>query len=89
MTMSIFNQILSAIDNPEKEASTNQLGSILDTVQQLSRNYQAHPDAVQSAMSIVGNYTKSALQQQRSQGVTICIPLSKERSLKLPTQDKN
>ena len=70
MTMSIFNQILSAIDNPKKEASTNQLGSILDTVQQLSGNYQAHPDAVQSAMSIVGNYTKSALQQQRSQGGT-------------------
>ena len=68
--MSIFNQILSAIDNPEKEASTNQLGSILDTVQQLSGNYQANPDAVQSAMSIVGNYTKSALQQQRSQGGT-------------------
>lgn len=68
MTMSIFNQILSAIDNPEKEASTNQLGSILDTVQQLSGNHQANPDAIQSAMSIVGNYTKSALQQQRSQG---------------------
>lgn len=66
--MSIFNQILSAIDNPEREASTNQLGSILDTVQQLSGNYQTNPDAVQSAMSIVGNYTKSALRQQRSQG---------------------
>lgn len=68
--MSIFNQILEAIDNPEKEASTNQLGSILDTVQQLSGNHQANPDVVQSAMSIVGNYTKSALQQQRSQGGT-------------------
>ena len=68
--MSIFNQIISAIDNPEKEASNNQLSTILDTVQQLSGNYQANPDAVQSAMSIVGNYTKSALQQQRSQGGT-------------------
>ena len=70
MNMSIFNQILGAIDNPEKEASPNQLGLILDTVQQLSSNYQANPDAIQSAMSIVGNYTKSALQQQRSQGGT-------------------
>ncbi|MBE9043146.1 DUF937 domain-containing protein [Pleurocapsales cyanobacterium LEGE 10410] len=68
--MSIFNQILSAIDNPEREASTNQLGTILDTVQQLSGNYQANPSAVQSAMSIVGNYTKSALRQQRTQGGT-------------------
>lgn len=65
--MSIFNQILNAIDNPEQEASTNQLSTILDTVQQLSGDYQTNPDAVQSAMSIVGNYTKSALQQQRSQ----------------------
>ena len=65
--MSIFNQIISAINNPEKEASSNQLSTILDTVQKLSGNYQANPDAVQSAMSIVGNYTRSALQQQRSQ----------------------
>ncbi len=66
--MSIFNQILSAISDPQKEASTNQLGSILDTVQQLSGNNQASPDAVQSAMSIVGNYTKSALREKRNQG---------------------
>jgi hypothetical protein len=68
--MSIFNQILSAIDDPEREASSNQLGSILDTVQQLSGNYQTSPSAVQSAMSIVGNYTKSALRQQRTRGGT-------------------
>lgn len=68
--MNIFNQIVTAIDNPEQEASNNQLSSILDTVQQLSGNYQANPSAVESAMSIVGNYTKSALQQQRNQGGT-------------------
>jgi len=66
--MGIFNQILEAIDNPEREASNDQLGSILDTVQQLSGSYQTQPNAVESAMSIVGNYTKSALQQQRNQG---------------------
>ncbi|PSB08276.1 hypothetical protein C7B62_17235 [Pleurocapsa sp. CCALA 161] len=68
--MNIFNQIVSAIDNPQQEASNNQLSSILDTVQQLSGNYQAKPSAVESAMSIVGSYTKSALQQQRNQGGT-------------------
>ena len=66
--MSIFNQILGAIDNPEMEASTGQLGSIFDTVQQLSGSNQTSPDAIQSAMSIVGNYTKSALRQKRSNG---------------------
>ena len=66
--MSIFKQILNAIDDPNAEASTNQLSSILDTVQELSNNYQTNPSAVQSAMSIVGNYTKSALKQQLNQG---------------------
>jgi len=66
--MSIFNQILSAIDDPQKEASSNQLGAILDTVQQLSGNNNASPDAIQSAMSVVGSFTKSALQEQRNQG---------------------
>ena len=66
--MSIVNQILSAIDNPELEASGSQLGSIASTIGQLSQNYNANPDAIQSAMSIVGNYTKSALQEQRSHG---------------------
>ena len=66
--MSIVNQILSAIDNPELEASGSQLGSILDTVQQLSGEYHTNSDAIQSAMSIVGNYTKSALKEQQSNG---------------------
>ena len=66
--MSIFNQILGAIDNPEMEASTGQLGSILDTVQQLSGSNRTSPDAIQTAMSIVGNYTKSSLQQKRNNG---------------------
>ena len=66
--MSIFNQILGAIDNPEMEASTGQLGSIFDTIQQLSGNNRTSPDAIQSAMSIVGNYTKSALRQKRGNG---------------------
>jgi hypothetical protein len=65
--MNIFNQVLNAINNPEQEASNNQLGSILNTVQQLSGNYQANPNAIESAMSIVGTYTKSALQEQRNQ----------------------
>ncbi len=70
VAMSIFNQILNAIDNPNAEASTNQLSSILDTVQQLSNNYHTNPSSVQSAMSIVGNYTKSALKEQLNQGGT-------------------
>ena len=63
--MSLFDQILGAINNPEQEASTNQLGNIVDTLQQYCRNSNAKSTDIQSAMSIVGNFTRSALQQQR------------------------
>ena len=66
--MSLFNQILSAINNPQQEASDNQISNILNTVQQLSNDSQASPSAVQSALSIVGNYTRSSLQEKRNQG---------------------
>ncbi len=64
--MGLFDKILSAVDNPEQEASADGLGSILDTVQQLASNHETSPTALQSAMSIVGNYTRSALQEKRS-----------------------
>ena len=37
--MSLFDQIRGAIDNPNQQASSSQLGTILDTVQQLSSNH--------------------------------------------------
>ena len=42
------------------------VGVDYNTVQQLSSSYQTNPTAVQSAMSIVGNYTRSALRKKRS-----------------------
>lgn len=63
--MGLFNQILSAINDPEKQASTNQIGNIVSTIQQLSSNYDAQPNGIQSAMSIVGKYTRSSLQEKR------------------------
>lgn len=64
--MGLFNQIINAVNNPEQEASSNQLAGIVGTVQQLSNNYQTNPAAMQSAMSIVGNFTRSALQEKRT-----------------------
>jgi hypothetical protein len=37
--MSLFEQIISAIDNPNQQASSGELGDIVSTVQQLSNNY--------------------------------------------------
>ena len=68
--MSLFKQILNAIDSPELEASSNQLSSILGTVQQLSdsSSNSANYTDIQSAMSMIGNFTRSALQEKRSFG---------------------
>ena len=63
--MSLFNLILNAIDNPEQEASTGQLGEIMKTVQQVSNTAHTSSSSVESAMSILGKYTKLALKDKR------------------------
>ena len=66
--MSLFNSIVSAIDNPDLLANTGQLAGILNSAQQLSNSYQSNPSAVESAMSVVGKYVRSSLQEQRNSG---------------------
>ena len=63
--MSLFEQIINAIDNPTQQASPGQLGDIMGTVQQLSNNANTDPSTIQSVLSIVGGYARSALQQKR------------------------
>ncbi|HEY9853489.1 MAG TPA: DUF937 domain-containing protein [Leptolyngbyaceae cyanobacterium] len=64
--MGLLDQILSAVNNSDQQASSGQLASILSTVQQLSDSYGTNPSNVQSAMSIVGNFVRSALQQKQA-----------------------
>ncbi|MFM9267199.1 DUF937 domain-containing protein [Tychonema sp. BBK16] len=65
--MGLFDQILGAMDNPNQQASPNQLGSILGAVQQLSGNQGVDAGTTQLAMSVLGGYVRSALQNVRSQ----------------------
>lgn len=64
--MGLFDQIINAIDNPAQQGSPGQLGDILSTVQQLSNNSNTDPSTIQSALSVVGNYARSALQEKRA-----------------------
>jgi hypothetical protein len=64
--MSLFEQIIGAIDNPEQQASSGQLGEILSTVQQLSNHANTDPSTIQSVLSVVGSYARSALQDKRA-----------------------
>lgn len=64
--MGLFDQIINAIDNSSQQASSGQMASMLSTLQQVSDSYGTNPSTVQSVLSIVGNYVRSALQQKRS-----------------------
>lgn len=64
--MGLFDQILGAVNNPNQQASPDQLGMILNTVQQLSNRQGLNSSATQTALSVVGSYVRSALQQQRA-----------------------
>jgi hypothetical protein len=64
--MGLFDQILSAVNNPNQQANPNQLGSVMNTVQQLSNNQGTNSATTQLAMSVVGNYVRSALQEKRA-----------------------
>lgn len=63
--MGLFDQIINAIDNPSQQASSGQLGDIVSTVNQLSNNSNTDPSTIQTALSVVGNYARSALQNKR------------------------
>lgn len=67
--MSLFDQILSAVANPQQQASPDQLGSILGTVQQVAGNQGLDSNATQAVMSLLGSHVRSSLQnQQAAQG---------------------
>lgn len=67
--MSLFNQVLNALNDPKEDATPGQMAVLLDTVRQVSNSYGTNPSTVQSILSIVGNHARSALQQKRtSQG---------------------
>lgn len=65
--MGLFDQVMQAIDDPNRLASTNDIGQVAKTVQQLSQQTNASPSGMQQAVSIVGKFVRSSLQETRSQ----------------------
>ncbi len=65
--MGLFDKVMGAINNPNLQANTSQLGGILNTAQQLSNTLGVDQGTVNTAMSVVGNFTKSALQDKRAE----------------------
>ena len=63
--MGLFDQVLSAVSDPQTRGSMDDIGGILNTVQQLSGNAGTDSSKMQSAMGIVGNFVRSSLQEKR------------------------
>jgi hypothetical protein len=66
--MGLFFDVLSAVNNPNQNASVDQLSSMANMVQQLSNQHGVEPSAMQSIMSGLGGALRPALQQQASTG---------------------
>ncbi|MEO1376143.1 MAG: DUF937 domain-containing protein [Cyanobacteria bacterium J06635_10] len=64
--MGLFDQVMSAVNNPNTQGSMDQIGGILNTVQQLSGNAGTDSSTMQSAMGVVGNFVRSSLQEKRN-----------------------
>jgi hypothetical protein len=60
--MGLFDELLNAVNNPNQQANPDQLGSIINTVQQLSGNHGTDPGTTQTILSVVGDYVRSSLQ---------------------------
>jgi hypothetical protein len=64
--MSLFFNILSAINDPNQMASVSQLASITNSLQNLTANRGIQTSQMQSIMSVAGELIRPVLQQQQA-----------------------
>jgi hypothetical protein len=64
--MGLFFDVLSAINNPNQQASVSQLESITNSIQQVASSQGIDAGKTQSLMSALGGFLRPALKQQRS-----------------------
>lgn len=64
--MSIFFDLLSAINNPNQQASVSQLETLTNSIGQLAGNSGLQPEQMQSIFSTVGQVLQPVLKNQQS-----------------------
>jgi hypothetical protein len=64
--MGLFFDVLSAVNNPNQQANVEQLGSLVNSVQQLSQQTGLDMDTTQNVISALGSAIRPALQEQHS-----------------------
>ena len=77
--MGIFDQVMGAIQDPNREASIGQLGQIVSMAQQVAQASNANSSTTQQAASVVGSFVQSALKEkQQTQGMDAVLDLVKQ-----------
>lgn len=66
--MGLFYEVLSAINDPNQRGNLDQLGTIANTVQQLTSSRGIEPSTMMGVVSSLGGLLRPALQQQRATG---------------------
>ncbi|MEM9162334.1 MAG: DUF937 domain-containing protein [Cyanobacteria bacterium P01_F01_bin.4] len=64
--MGLFDQVLSAVQDPNRQASMGQLGQILSTAQQLGQANNTDSNTMQQAASVLGGFVRSSLKDTRA-----------------------
>ncbi|MBD2483677.1 DUF937 domain-containing protein [Planktothrix sp. FACHB-1365] len=65
--MGLFDQIVTALNDPNQAGNSTQMGNILNTAQQLGNQLGISPQTSQMVMSMVGSSVRSSLQEKRTQ----------------------
>ncbi len=63
--MGLFDQVLGAIADPRRQASTSQMTQILGSAKQIAQQNNADSGTMQQAMSVIGGYVRSSLKEKR------------------------
>ncbi|MBE9078879.1 DUF937 domain-containing protein [Romeria aff. gracilis LEGE 07310] len=63
--MGLFDQVASAIQDPNRQASNGQISQIMSAAQQIGQQNNADPSTMQQAMSVVGSFVRSSLREKR------------------------
>lgn len=66
--MGLFDQVVGALNNPNQEASSDQLSSILGVVGQLSGRQGLDAASTQQLLTVVGQHVRGALNEKRQVG---------------------
>ena len=67
--MGLFFEVLSAINNPNQNASVDQLSSITNSIQQLASSNGVDPSTMQTVLSGLGEAVRPMIRQQAAGGM--------------------